>query len=227
MITILKLVFYCLLTMIFLSCSHSDNLSEEESKEDSSLIRLCPDDKHPHKVDLGLPSGMKWACCNVGASKPEEYGGYYAWGETEEKDSYYWENYRYYDNSAEQYIDIGDDFAGTEYDVAHVKWGNSWKMPSINQFMELMENSTRIGIHQNGVNGILVSGRNGHSIFMPAAGDRYLDYDNDRLLCGSYWSSSIGYPMWTFASELRFYLGSWELTYSDRIIGNSVRAVCP
>lgn len=90
---------------------------------------LCPDDHHPHAIDLGLPSGTLWACCNVGASKPEEYGGYYAWGETEEK----------YDYSLGTYHgpDIAD-ICGTQYDVAYVKWGSEWKMPSAKQIEELL-----------------------------------------------------------------------------------------
>ena len=90
----------------------------------------CPDNHHPHLIDLGLPSGTKWACCNVGADTPEAYGGYYAWGETEEKSTYSWSNYIHCNGSRETVHDIGSDIAGTEYDVAHVKWGGSWVMPS-------------------------------------------------------------------------------------------------
>ena len=113
------------------------------------LVSLCPDDHHPHQIDLGLPSGTKWACCNVGADKPEAYGGYYAWGETEEKDVYNDVTYQYStgeDGNGDGYYDdyhvetsfdvygvwqsLGDDIAGSQYDVAQVKWGGDWQMPT-------------------------------------------------------------------------------------------------
>jgi len=98
----------------------------------------CPDSKHPHAIDMGVAG--KWACCNVGASSPEEFGGYYAWGETEEKDNYAKSTYKYYDSSSNSYIYLGDDIAGTSYDVAHVKWGGKWKMPSLERINLLLGN---------------------------------------------------------------------------------------
>ena len=129
-------------------------------------------------VDLGLPSGIKWASCNVGATKPEEYGGYYAWGETEEKKSYTLENYLYYNfipggnYSDENWINIGSEISGTEYDVAHVKWSGYWRMPTLKECMELIERCTWMWTTCNGVNGQKVTGPNGNSIFLPAAGCR-------------------------------------------------------
>lgn len=99
----------------------------------------CPDDKHPHAIDLGLPSGTKWACCNVGARTPMDIGGYYAWGETDEKDTYDWGNYLHFSNG--KCHDIGSDIAGTRYDVAHVNWGVSWVTPSL-EIQELFDNCT-------------------------------------------------------------------------------------
>ncbi len=151
----------------------------------------CPDNNHPHMIDLGLPSGTKWACCNVGASKPEEYGGYYAWGETEEKARYDWSTYKYCSGSALSCSHIGDDIAGTLYDVAHVKWGGSWQMPSKEQNKELYENCTRTWVTHNGVKGILVTGQNGATIFMPASGHRWKDKLNSEGECGEYWSSTL------------------------------------
>ena len=133
----------------------------------------CPDNHHPHLIDLGLPSGTKWACCNVGADTPEAYGGYYAWGETEEKSTYSWSNYIHCNGSRETVHDIGSDIAGTEYDVAHVKWGGSWVMPSRSQLDELRNNCT---LESETVNGVIcakiTSKTNGASIFLPAAGYR-------------------------------------------------------
>jgi hypothetical protein len=102
-------------------------------------------------VDLGLPSGTKWASCNVGATKPEEYGGYYAWGETEEKEFYDKSTYKFYQDDA--YVNIGSDISGTEYDVAHVKWGGNWCMPTYDDIQELRDNCTSEWTTLNGVNG--------------------------------------------------------------------------
>ena len=133
--------------------------------------------KQHEAVDLGLPSGTKWASCNVGATKPEEYGGYYAWGETEEKEVYDESTYKYYKNG--KYVNIGSDISGTEYDVAHVKWGGNWCMPTLEDIKELNDNCTREWTTLNGVNGKkFISKNNGNSIFLPAA--------------GAYWSGALG-----------------------------------
>ena len=105
-------------------------------------FHTCPDSNHPHAIDLGLPSGTKWACCNVGATSPEEYGGYYAWGETSEKSKYYWTSYLYYDRENYGFKNIGSDIACTQYDIAHVHMGGSWRMPSYNQQKELIDKCT-------------------------------------------------------------------------------------
>ena len=153
----------------------------------------CPDNNHPHMIDLGLPSGTKWACCNVDTDHPENqtpenYGGYYAWGETETKSNYSESAYQYYKNGS--YQSIGSDIAGTEYDVAHVKWSGSWVMPSKEQLDELRNNCTFTWTTQNGVSGILFTGTNGGSIFLPPAGYRrgsdFFGADTD----GNYWSST-------------------------------------
>ena len=152
------------------------DLETLDTKEYAHFV--CPDDHHPHMIDLGLPSGVLWSCCNVGASAPEGNGGYYAWGETEEKEVYDWSTYTHCDGSAESFHHIGDDIAGTEYDVAHVKWGNQWNMPSLEQFWELENNCTISWTNQNGVNGTVVTGPNGNSLFFPAGGDRREDNHN-------------------------------------------------
>ena len=122
-------------------------------------------------VDLGL--SVKWAGWNVGASSPEGYGGYFAWGETEEKSEYGWENYKFYDSETGDFFDIGDCISGTRYDVAHVRWGGSWRMPTVDECQELVEECSWQWITYNGVNGQKVTGPNGNSIFLPAVGARY------------------------------------------------------
>ena len=120
-------------------------------------------DNHEY-VDLGLPSGTLWATCNVGASRPEKYGGYYAWGETKEKEVYSYENYLY------RNIDIGQDICGTQYDVAQVKWGGAWRMPSREELNELWNYCSHEWTSENGVYGMRLTAENGKSIFLPAAG---------------------------------------------------------
>ena len=179
-------------------------------------------------VDLGLPSGIKWATCNVGATKPEEYGGYYAWGETEEKDDYSWSTYKWCNGSSTTMTKYcTNSFYGTidnktvldpEDDVAHVKWGGSWRMPTKAETGELCNNCTWTEIIQNGVNGYKVTGPNGNSIFIPAAGS-------------SFWSSSLcnGDINYDMNSAYVFFFSEYGCGYGGgyyRNYGNSVRPVC-
>ena len=178
-------------------------------------------------VDLGLPSGLKWAAYNVGATKPEEYGGYYAWGETEEKESYYEENYLYYNYGS--YTNIGSDISGTQYDVASVKWGGGWRMPTQEEQFELISNCSWEWTALNGVNGYKVTGPNGNSIFRPAAGYRFGTDVYDRGNYGYCWPSSLSSNISnysSFAYVLYFYDGyyDWDIYYRYR--GLSVRPVC-
>ena len=187
----------------------------------------CPDNHHPHAIDLGLPSGTKWACCNIGASSPEGYGGYYAWGETSEKSEYTWDNYAYYNSQTGDFISLGSDIAGTSYDVAHVQWGGSWVMPSHVQQRELVEHCSREWTTVNGVNGVLVTGPSGGQIFLPAAGSRWDGYLSSAGSDGNYWSSTQ-YPDSSIgAYSLNFYSDYWYWYNRSRNYGQSVRAVCP
>ena len=185
----------------------------------------CPDDHHPHMIDLGLPSGVLWSCCNVGASTPEGFGGYFAWGETEEKDVYDLNTYEYYNSETGKFIYIGDDIAGTVYDVAQVKWSGSWRMPSFDQIMELLNNCARMWTQQNGVDGTLVTGPNGNTIFLPAAGSRWNDYQYYEGSDGYYWSSSLLSEY--YAYDFHFIHDQWIWSRMGRIRGLSVRPVCP
>lgn len=175
-------------------------------------------------IDLGLPSGTKWANCNVGATKPEEYGGYYAWGETEEKDTYTWDTYIHCNGSMDSCHDLGADISGTQYDVAHVKWGGNWCMPTLEEIKELRDNCTHEWTTLNGVNGRKFTSKiNGKSIFFPAAGKRW--YGLDDAGEGSYWSSTQ-YPGYSYgAGILYFHSGGAYWAYSSRNDGRSVRPV--
>ena len=185
----------------------------------------CPDNNHPHMIDLGLPSGTKWACCNVGASEPVENGGYYAWGETEEKD-YYGANTYVYGNLEDESSFIGTNIAGTSYDVAYVKWGHEYEMATIEQFREVKDHCSLEWITLNGKNGCLVTGPNGNSIFLPAAGSLSGNKNDQEDKEGSYWSSSLSSSN---KSAYGLYCGSygWDLESTSRTYGRSVRAVCP
>ncbi len=184
---------------------------------------LCPDTNHPHAIDLG--DGTKWSCCNVGASVPWENGGYYAWGETEEKDYYDWTTYSHCDGSKETCHDLGSDIAGTQYDVAHVKWGNGWKMPSNEQLGLLKDNCSSEWTSVNGVNGRKVTGANGASIFLPAAGYRWDDITYSVGSHGFYWSSTQYPTNSNNAYYLRFYSDYFDRSYFYRYYGRSVRPV--
>lgn len=189
------------------------------------LMTTCPDDNHPHAIDLGLPSGTKWCCCNVGASKPEDYGGYYAWGETSEKSVYKYSTNANY-NSNTGWVNIGSDIAGTSYDAATVNMGAPWRMPSFEQTEELIGNCSHQWTQLNGVNGILVTGPSGGQVFLPAAGYRWL-YDLFDAGTGYYWSSSL-YPLRDdIAYRLYFLSDYWNCYSQDRDHGLPVRAVCP
>lgn len=147
------------------SVQHEKN----KPKTQSYNPQICPDANHPHMIDLGLPSGTKWACCNVGVSKPESIGGYYAWGETQTKRVYNWSTYLY-GESRQKVQNIGTNIAGTTYDVARVKWGGRWQMPSMEQLDELLGCTSYKFTTQNGVKGALFTASNGNSIFIPAGG---------------------------------------------------------
>ncbi len=197
---------------------------------------VCPDGHHPHMIDLGLPSGTKWACCNVGASSPEEYGGYYAWGETEEKSYYDWSTYKYRNDDGlltkyctNSYGGIVDNktILDLEDDVAHVKWGGSWRIPTSEEIIELIDNCTCTGVIFNDVNGYIVTSRsNGNSIFLPAAG--YCDRD-ENVDCNDfcrYWSAFMSGSFYSaIASSLELSAGHVFLNYESRENGLPVRPV--
>ena len=207
------------------------NANSYVSKESSFTVKelaLCPDNHHPHAIDLGLPSGTKWACCNVGASSPEEYGGYYAWGETSEKGDYDWDTYAYYNSNTGEIVNLGSDIAGTPYDVAHVLWGGSWVMPSYDTQMELLKNCTKQWTIVNGVGGLLVTGPNDGQIFLPVARYRKEGGFGGEATSGYYWLSTTYISDYFEADYLNIIPNGWGCSHTGmRIYGQSVRAVCP
>lgn len=186
-------------------------------------------------VDLGLPSGTLWATMNIGANSPEEYCDYFAWGETEPKENYDWSTYEWCngsENTMTKYCTYG--YYGTvdgktelepEDDAASVNWGASWRMPTVEQLQELIDNCTWTSMQQNGVNGRLVTGPNGNTIFLPAAGSRQnssLYNAGSRGCCLSrmlYSSEQSGTVALCFSSE------SVQRSPLGRQYGHTVRAV--
>lgn len=177
----------------------------------------------PEAVDLGL--SVKWASCNVGATSPEEYGGYYAWGETEEKSSYTLENYNYYDSNTNELQDIGSNISGTSYDVAYVKWGGSWRMPTMDEFKELCNKCSWEWTSIDNIDGYKVTGINGNSIFIPVAGRRG-SKDIAVGVSGLYWSGTEYYTTSSSAWHLLINSSEWDYNCtSGRQFGQSVRPV--
>ena len=187
-------------------------------------------------VDLGLPSGVKWATCNVGATSPEEYGGHYAWGETEEKDNDKWSTYKWCNGSENTLTKYCIDSSyGTvdnksvldpEDDVAHVKWGGSWRMPTKAEQDELRKNCIWSWTTQNGVRGYKVTSKtNGNSIFLPATGYRSRTLLYYSGIYGYYWSSSMYDNNFSAYNLYLINSGHDEIDYGGRASGQSVRPV--
>lgn len=186
-------------------------------------------------VDLGLPSGLKWAACNVGASSPEEYGDYYGWGETEVSSSYDWPDYGLCNGTSASLTKYNTDSScgvvdnktvlDAEDDVARLILGGKWRMPTIDEWTELQTVCTWTWTTAGGVNGELVTGPNGNSIFLPAAGSRFrTDLYRDGFE-GNYWSSCLFTDSPTFGLFLYFNSGGYYQSNATRRDGFSVRAV--
>ena len=187
---------------------------------------LDPANGHEY-VDLGL--SVKWATCNVGANSPEEYGDYFAWGETSTKETYDYDNCPTYGLSISElqsqgYIDSEGNLT-SQYDAATANWGGDWRMPTYDELNELRNRCTWTWTTQNGVNGYNVEGPSGASIFLPAAGDRF---GSSLLYAGSsgyYWSSTPSEGNDLSADILRFYSGSHDMSGYARFEGHSVRSI--
>ena len=169
-------------------------------------------------VDLGLPSGTKWATCNIGTSTPSGYGNYYAWGETSTKSSYTEANSRTYGKN------ISDFSGNTYYDAATANWGSGWRMPTYKEFQELKEKCRWTLTTLNGRRGYRVTGPNGKSIFLPMAGGANSSAGN----IGYYYSSSPWFNNTQYAYQLYFdgrSEGDVLLAPAKRNFGNTIRPV--
>ena len=193
----------------------------------------CTDANHPHMIDLGLPSGTKWACCNVGANAPEQYGNYYAWGETQPKEVYDDLTYAHgHDNNGNGYVtsnemvNIGSDIdRNPNYDAATANWGAPWCIPPREKIEELLNNTTSTWTTQNGVRGRKFTGPNGGTIFLPAAGHRSGSRLFDAVSNGYYWSSRLAQGYSGGAYDLVFDSCDVHRGGGERWAGLSVRPV--
>ena len=220
----------------------TDNQTHQTATIEVKVLSICPDGNHPHVIDLGLPSGTKWSCCNIGANNPEGYGDHFAWGETEPKDTYNWSTYKYCNGSygtMTKYCTESDygynGFADgltelvPEDDAATVNWSSEWQTPDEAQISELINsvNTTTEWMTLDGVYGRLITSKsNGNTIFLPAAGYRYYTslYDTDSE--GKYWSRSRSRRF----SDDAYYLSIesdniYESSSEYRYYGFSVRPV--
>ena len=193
-------------------------------------------------VDLGL--SVKWATCNVGAEVPENYGDYFSWGEIEPKPAYTWANYRFYKSGTTKYnvkfskysysINYGvidkKPILDPRDDVAHVKWGGNWRMPTKEEMDELRTKCSWTWVIINGVPGFKVTskktGYKDRSIFLPAAGCRGTTYDTNIGYTGYYWTSSLRTGTSDRAYILYFYANHMVWDDSYRYMGMPVRPVC-
>ena len=200
------LVILCVSLCVMFSC---------KPKEDDSAI--TPQNGHEY-VDLGLPSGLKWATCNVGASSPEKYGYYFAWGETAPKTEYTGGNSIFGH-------EMNDISGNPQYDAARANWGGCWRMPRENEMEELRDYCEWEWTQKNGVNGYKVIGRNGKIIFLPAAGDR-LESSLDGAGYGGYWCSTPYDSSSDFNAYYLYFDNNFQgMSSYDRYLGQSVRPV--
>lgn len=165
------------------------NNGSSETKQLNEVTKITFEDEggstidpSEQMVDLGLPSGLKWAAWNVGATRPEQYGDYFAYGEVKPKSdytllNYEWLYYGYFEEDLDEweyYLKLGANFSGTNYDAAHVNWGDKWRMPSRAEWQEMFNNCKKEWTSINGVTGAkFTSNINGNSIFIPAAGNKF------------------------------------------------------
>lgn len=215
------------------------NIAYESSQADSVLFVQTPDDPIPpygevSKVDLGLPSGTRWATMNLGATQPEEYGHYFAWGEISPKENYSWSNYRYCNGTSDsqtKYCTHREDgqidnkiLLEAEDDAARMLWGDEWRMPTREEQDELRAcNWTWTSL--NGVNGYRIQGPNGNSIFLPAAGCMYGTTLNGVGEYGLYWGASLYAPYSGYSFHIYFESATCDWVGSERYTGQTIRPV--
>ena len=212
------LIVFCLLLLSVVGAWIVTNHIDDNKLEPTGTIN-----GHEY-VDLGLPSGTKWATCNIGASTPVEAGDYFSWGEIESSKNrqggYFKSNTRLYGKN----VDENDVKGVAKFDVATSMWGDDWRMPTNTEFQELIDNCTWEWTTINESKGYKVTGKNGNSIFLPAVGSQYT-IQPDTQEIGYYWSASPGWDNYD-AYHLCFTRDNPITKSSRRYYGFSVRPVC-
>ncbi len=239
--TILMFAVAVLLTFGNASCG-KDDTSTTDNNQITPANPTDPNNPSPTSgqwIALGLPSGLLWYSVNLGATAPEQYGDYYAWAETQPKNNYSWSNYKYATVDA-----VGDLQTFTKYntsvdygavdnyitlqasdDAATAVLGNGARIPTLNEWRELLDNTSVQWATQNGVNGRRFTAANGNSIFLPAAGYRH---SSELYVAGSdgcYWSASILETNPFYAWRMEFDSYDHKVFPGNRLYGQSVRAV--
>ena len=187
-------------------------------------------------VDLGLPNGTLWAKCNVGANSPEEYGKYYAWGETDTKSYYKWQTYKYCTDELMTKYCSKPEYGYNGYtdkltvlepldDVASAQLGGAWCIPTEDQWKELLDHTTSIWTTYNGKTGRLFTAANGNSIFLPAAGSIIENSPVGEGNRGFYRSSTLDTDMPNEAWTLEFSGAECKMMSDYRFCGRSIRPV--
>ena len=201
----------------------------------------CPEPPQPQGmwVDLGLPSGLLWASYNLGATAPEEYGDYFAWGETTTKSDYGWRTYAYCTVDGDGTVDTLTKYnTVTEYgpvdnltilqpgdDAATALLGNGARTPTKEEWQELLDNTTPEWTTLNGINGKKFTAANGNTLFLPAAGSRSSSGLLRAGTVGAYWSASLDTEYPTGAMRCYFSAVDQGISHNYRYYGFSVRAV--
>ncbi len=225
--------------LVISGCKKDESTEQDDSLGNQGTLTVSGTFNGHNYVDLGLPSSILWATCNVGANSPEGYGDYFAWGETEPKETYNWDTYRYCNGSSttltkycfnaesgnDGFTDALTTLEATD-DAATANWGVGWRMPTNEEMSELLSNCTHVWTTHNGVKGCLFTGPNGNSIFLPAAGDRHDGELYDVDANGRYLSSSLGMDYSYGARYLYFDSGDCYVSNGNRRCGHSVRPVC-
>ncbi len=216
----MKKLLFVITMIVSVSMLSCNDPNDDDDKSDVVEISKADGEINGHGyVDLGLPSGTKWATCNVGASSYEDYGDYYAWGEIETKAEYT------EDNSVAWGVNVKDISGNIKYDVARAKWGSTWRLPNKTELEELDVECTWVITTINDVKGYKVAGPNGNSIFIPIAG--YF-YDSTLYNAGIYsylWSSTPYENSVEYSYSIEFKYGSRKVLWGNRYDGYSVRAV--